>query len=405
MAISTSGDTDLDRPVAVHPLTFLDEGDEVTVGRADIDAYCVLPADGAELLRRLAEGMSPRAAAAWYADNYGEPVDVVEFVEAMRELEFLAEDGKVAVDSGPVRWQRLGAAVFSPAAWICYGALIVAAVVVSVREPSLAPHYRNLFFTDYMLVLELGLTLGQLPFIIFHEGAHALAGRRLGLRTKMRIGRRLYFVVVETSLDGLVTVPRARRYLPMLAGMFADVVACAVLTLLAALVRHDGVEPQFGRVCLALAFACVLRFVWQFYLYLQTDVYHVISTVLGCVDLQKTAREMISNRIGRLFGREPVDETAWHHRDRAVARWYSWLLFGGYAVLLGTLALVGLPSAIRIFGTVFGRLVAADTSGWTEVADSIVFLALTVAQFAVPAVLALRERARRKRSKLTHVID
>ncbi|HEY0808196.1 MAG TPA: hypothetical protein VGD84_24225 [Pseudonocardiaceae bacterium] len=30
---------DLDRPLRLHPLTFLEEGEEVTVGRADIDSY------------------------------------------------------------------------------------------------------------------------------------------------------------------------------------------------------------------------------------------------------------------------------------------------------------------------------------------------------------------------------
>jgi hypothetical protein len=33
-----------DRPVPLHSLVFLDEGSEVTVGRADVDGYFVLPA-------------------------------------------------------------------------------------------------------------------------------------------------------------------------------------------------------------------------------------------------------------------------------------------------------------------------------------------------------------------------
>jgi hypothetical protein len=39
-----------DRPVFLHSLIFLDEGQEVTVGRADVDGYAVLPAEGADLL-------------------------------------------------------------------------------------------------------------------------------------------------------------------------------------------------------------------------------------------------------------------------------------------------------------------------------------------------------------------
>ena len=47
---------DLDQPLRLHPLTYLDEGDEVTVGRADINSFGLFPADGAALLRRLEEG-------------------------------------------------------------------------------------------------------------------------------------------------------------------------------------------------------------------------------------------------------------------------------------------------------------------------------------------------------------
>jgi hypothetical protein len=48
-----------DRPVLLHSLVLLDEGSEVTVGRADVDGYVVLPAEGAGLLRRLEEGLTP----------------------------------------------------------------------------------------------------------------------------------------------------------------------------------------------------------------------------------------------------------------------------------------------------------------------------------------------------------
>ncbi len=97
------------------------------------------------------------------------------------------------------------------------------------RDHALIPQYRNLFFTSYISVISLVLYFGQFPFIVLHETFHALAGRRLGLRTRLGFGRRLYFVVVETTMDGLVSVPRRKRYLPILVGMLADLLVIAVL--------------------------------------------------------------------------------------------------------------------------------------------------------------------------------
>jgi hypothetical protein len=215
---------DPDRPLAIHALTFLDEGEDVTVGRADTNTYAVLPADGAALLRQLQAGLSPREGKRWYAEHYGEDVDIDEFLDVLDELDLLVKNGEQATVDGPVRWQRLGRAMFSPVAWVCYVLLVAAAVVAFVRWPDVAPRYQNLFFSQYLVVLELGVFLGQMPLILIHESFHALAGRRLGLHSRLSVGRRFYFMVFETSLDGLVVVPRRGRYLPILAGMLADAV-------------------------------------------------------------------------------------------------------------------------------------------------------------------------------------
>jgi len=86
-----------------------------------------------------------------------------------------------------------------------------------VRHPQLAPSYRNMFFTNYLVAVELVAFLGQVPLLLLHEAAHTLAGRRLGLPTRLAVGRRLYYVVFLTTMDSLVSVPRRSRYLPMLA--------------------------------------------------------------------------------------------------------------------------------------------------------------------------------------------
>jgi hypothetical protein len=400
---------DLDRPVVLHALTFLDEGEEWTVGRPDTDEYCVLPADGAALLKELAGGSAPSAAARWYAETYGETVDMAEFLAAMDELEFIAPEGQAPVGgSGPVRWQRLGRAVFSVPAWIGYAALLGAAGTAMARHHELVPHYQNLFFTRYLTVVLLVGFFGQFPLILLHESFHILAGRRLGLRSRLGIGRRLYFVVVETSMPGLVAVPRRKRYLPILAGMLADLLVIAALTLLAgATLRPDGSLPLFGATCLAMAFAVVPRFLWQFYFYLQTDLYLVVVTVLGCVDLQRTARRTVANRVNRLLGRldKVADESRWHPRDRAVARWYSWLLVAGYGFSTGTLLVIGLPTVWKAFSTAWHHLDA----GLVAVADSLVFVVITLGQLVFAGVLALRQRRQRRQRQAaatpTHVID
>jgi hypothetical protein len=68
----------------------------------------------------------------------------------------------------------------------------------------------------------------------------------------------------------------------------------------------------------------------------------LVTTVLGCLDLHATSRELLANRINRVLGRTNrlVDETRWHPRDRQVARWYTPLYVARYGLMIMLLVTV-----------------------------------------------------------------
>jgi hypothetical protein len=392
---------DLDRVLVLPTLTYLPDGDEVTVGRPGLDLYAVLPADGAALLQRLADGSGVRAAADWYAETFGEPVDIEDFVRALDDLGFLGAD-PAEQTSSPVRFRRLGEIVFGPAAWCLYAALLITAAVFLLQRPGLRPSYRQLFFSPSVMVIEFTLFLGQVPGVALHESFHALAGRRLGLRSRLRVGHRLYYLVVETAMDGLTGVPRGRRYLPILAGMLADGLWFSLLTLTAA--ATSGPAGPVGAVagaCLALAFATLLRFVWQFQFYLRTDLYALVQTTLGLNDLHGAGwfrLRRAGNRIRAAFsGRPapPADASGWSERELWHAGWYGPLMVAGYAVSALSLVLVVVPTMVKGVGMVAGRLVPPHHAGVGGLADSSAFLAMNLAQLVLVVELSRRARTAR----------
>ncbi|MGW7455642.1 hypothetical protein [Streptomyces sp. NPDC054787] len=397
-----------DTPLALHPLVYVEDGGEVTIGRRDTDSYAIFPPDGAELVRRLQEGATPAQAADWYEQAYGERADVADVVEALRELGFVRDgDDEPAGPPEPVRWQRLGRAVFSPAAWVCYAAITAWAVVLVVRTPDLVPVPGDLLFSDYYSLINLVLLVVAVPLIAIHEIFHALAGRRLGIRSRTRMSYRFYFLVVETSLDGLVAVERRKRYLPIVAGMVADVVLISLVIILASLTGGPGGSSTLvGRVCLAVAFAALIRLLWQFFLYLRTDVYVLVNTVLGCVDLHTTSVRLLRNRFNRLLRRPGrlVDESLMHPVDLRVGRWYSWLILVGYTLSLSTFLLGLGPVFLQMIRSSLDRFGDGHDASLLQLLDAVLFLALTFTQVGLALGLAVRERVRNRRSRLHHVI-
>jgi hypothetical protein len=237
------------------------------------------------------------------------------------------------------------------------------------------------------------MLLGMIPLSALHELFHVLAGRRLGLPTRLAVSNRLTFVVFETRLNGLHSVPRSRRYLPLLAGMLGDVLIVCLLGVVADLTRGgDGSLSLGGRYCLALAFTTVTRIGWQFLLYLRTDLSYVLATALNCHDLHDASKAMLVNRVWRLLGKphRQVDEEQWTRTDRRIGTWYGVVIGTGLCAGLSLTAFVSVP-VLFIYLT---RAVENISLGYrTELFwDSLLSVSLMIVQFALPGYLARRKR-------------
>jgi hypothetical protein len=387
-----------DTYVRLHRLSFVDEGGEVVIGRLEIESYAVFPADAASVVRKLDEGASTRQAAAWYEQTYGEVADIDDLVGMLYELEFVRLDAEAGNgDPAPLRWTLLARALFSAPAWIGYALLVGAGIALMVRTPDLRPSVSHIFFSSSLAVVTLTLAFAQFAGIALHEGYHVLAGRRLGLPARLSIGRRLYFVVVQTTLTGLMSVPRRKRILPFCAGLLADALYVSLLVCIAALdQRLGGSLDVVGRLALALAYSTLLRVLWQFMVFMETDLYHVIATALYCPDLHRMTRKYIGAQTRRVLRRsrsEVSEEAALSARDRVIVRWYAPVVFFGGLIAVASMCIGTIPIVYGLLHRVYLAVVGGspmDARFW----DGTVVGVATTAQLAMALVMFIRSRGR-----------
>lgn len=388
-----------DTRLRIHRLTMVPDVNGIMVGRPDIASYAVFPPEGAQALRMLDSGVSLEAVGDWWAQTCGEALDLDDFHETLQELKFVRPEGEPVTELS-VRWQRLGRAVFSMPAWACYVIVLAAGLTAMFRHPGLRPSYRDLFFTHYLSLIPVALMATSIPCILVHESFHALAGRRLGLPSNLSIGRRLYYIVAETNLDTLFSVPRRRRYLPFLAGMLADGLLVAIFVLIAAELQGRHAPPWLAGLCLLIAFSSVMRLVWQLLFYLETDLYFVMSHALGCSDLQNATRFHIRTQLRKLTRRPmPQPDAEWSDRDRLVARWYAPVIMLGYAFSLGSLVWAGIPTTVRLWSTLVERL-------WTHtslesILDAVSFVLLSTLNWGLLAYISRRDRRHARRTQIS----
>jgi hypothetical protein len=382
----------MSQQLALHPLSFVEQGEDVVVGRVDTGSYAVLPTDGAELLRRLSDGLTLDEAAEWYQATYDEAVDMDEFVEALTDLGFVS-DGTMPVEAAAPRFQRLGIILFSAPAFLGYAILAVCWLALVGRHADLRPHPGQVFFSNSLLLVQATLFLSQIPLLFLHEGFHVLAGQRLGLRSKLNVSNRYGYLVFETQSNGLLSVPRRKRYLPFLAGMVLDVVMVSLFALIAEATRHpDGSLSMLGKACLAIGFSVVLRIAWQFQLYLQTDLYYVFSTLLNCHDLHVASMAIAKNRLWRMLGWRDrlVDEDQWTARDRKVGSWYGTLLVFGLVAAIALTAFGSIPIAISYIETTYRHLTSGNLNA--EFWDAVLSVSINTTEFTAVFFLSRRKR-------------
>jgi putative peptide zinc metalloprotease protein len=261
--------------------------------------------------------------------------------------------------------------------------------------PAYRPDSDDLYFLSSPVFSLGALAVWAMLSTAGHEVAHWLAARAQGVPARFSIGRRLYFLVFETDLSQLWGLPRRRRFAPLLAGLAYDTVILSGL-LAVQLISSDELVD---RVAAALVAVEVSGILFQFLVFLRTDLYAVLVMLFGCRDLWRVNSLELRRIFGRLDKQQAAELAKAHPRDRRVATWFRWLSIAGLAAAAGYLVAFFLPALWTLLRWITESLsTAAPTTGrfW----QSVVFAALALTPLALLIGVATRERiSRRHRTK------
>src|SRR5580698_3875700 len=145
--------------VVLNQITYQEEGSDVIVGRVDTGVFVAIPAEAREILDLLSQGMSIGQVSDFYQEKYGEIPDLEEFLTLLEGKGLISQAGEkpgtAAVAAAKTRKlnyhfsnfpQNVAKVLFGKAAIIAYGALILAATVETLANPSIRPRVSSLYF-------------------------------------------------------------------------------------------------------------------------------------------------------------------------------------------------------------------------------------------------------------------
>lgn len=420
-----------DQTYYVIPLSVQREGAAYYVGNAELGEFYEFPEEGLRIVERLQAGDSVGAikralgaradADAGGGENAGatdakidgtqsdagETVDVDDFVAQLREIGFILppqerDAYQRRVDESAAGDRRLSfrantalaRALFSPATLVAYLGVLAYAGYSAWLDPRLRPNLQA-FYLEQHLTLTLVALLG-LYFIttMLHELGHMLAAARYGVHSRLGIGNRLWDLVAEADLTGILSLPRRRRYLPLLAGMMVDVLNIALLSLAVGWLLDRGGNAFVVQLLQALVLQLLITISWQFNIFLRTDFYYVACNYFGHPDLDQQARLYLRDRMHRYSGGRlgaAAAPGALVPRNLGVLRAFSLLWVAGRVSALALLAFVLIPTLSRYLVRAYDTF-ASPAATRAAALDATAFAAISVALFAAGMYLWLRRR-------------
>jgi len=401
-----------DSIVAVRPFTRQREGEEVVIGSPETGLFLALPLKAVELLDLLALGKSVGEVSDLYFEDTGETPDLEDLLHHLEtkgivepQLAGLAgeeqsrrpvRERKYHFSSFP---QSIASLLFGRLALTCVAALIALALAAILRDHSLMPVPMDLVFYQQRALSWTLLTLFTYFGIFLHEMAHLVAARSVGVNSRMGISHRLWYLVAETDLTGLWSVPKKQRYLPLMAGMILDaaIASLLVLSLFAERQHFFYISPLALRLFRAMAFTNLMRILWEFFLFVRTDLYFVVVTYLNCKNLLVDTRAFLRNQVARVTPRiSAVDQSGIPPTERRAIRTYAALYLAGRAWAFVTLFWVTIPVCLGYWGSLvpaFRVGYAANPSDFLDaLTASMYFLIPTMAGFVFWAGALIRPK-------------
>ncbi|HTI81053.1 MAG TPA: hypothetical protein VL614_11450 [Acetobacteraceae bacterium] len=387
----------------VIPLSVQKDGDEYLVGNAELGDFYQFPEQAIKILNMLMSGLTASAIQSRLHDEYHETVDVDGFVEQLTSIGFIypgserakvqehldavARDSRRTFNVSP----SIAQAIFSTPAMTAYCAMVAYAVVSAILDPRLRIDFNAFYIERYRTPFLLFVLSLALVHVSFHELSHMLAAARHGIKSKYGLSNRLWMIVAESDLTGILTLPRSQRYFPMLAGLMADMLWASLLTILIKILLTVGADTFAVQLVQALVLDIIISMRWQFNIFIKTDIYFVVCNYFRHPDLDGDARRYLGNLLHRVtLGRYGMAATGGFQSLMAVRVFSAIWILGR---IMSALVLFGvfLPTMARYIISAVQLLMGPPVSIWIVV-DTLTYVAIMLSMIGVGMYVWLKQR-------------
>lgn len=183
--------------------------------------------------------------------------------------------------------------LLTPPLLFIYALLLLPAILGLLLRPDLWPVHHDFFWHPRFSVAFLSMFVVSWFLAVGHELAHYLTAAAFGVKGHFSISNRLSFLVLETEYPNIYGIERWKRTSVYLAGLIFDLVIIGFIHTLLILPTDMPVTLiLFLKQVLLIQWLGVL---WQFLLYMRTDIYFVVREFFEVENLFTHAQQKLAS--------------------------------------------------------------------------------------------------------------
>ena len=274
-------------------------------------------------------------------------INVASFVEDLIEMNLvLSVDGfnipspQKSHHPDNFKWipPRIGKFFFNKITIKLYFLIIGLNIGLLIYKPSLFPIINDVFLFDSMLLNVISLMIITMFLVLAHEFGHILSIRAHNFPTNLEMGSRLFFIVFETDMTHAWRLEPKERNTLFLSGIYID-----SLLLLVALIPQIILQPGSFIIdlCAFIALDIMIRILYQFGVYMKTDLYFVLETLTGVYNLMDRGRCWLKS-IKKAVSKAPFSLP----KEQPTVKWYASFYVIGIGLTFSILVSYVIPTLV-----------------------------------------------------------
>lgn len=297
--------------------------------------------------------------------------------------------------------------VFSIQAMVVYFIILAIGIALIINNPSrYFPRSQDVFWNPSISVSLLTLFAISLVMLFKHELAHLLSALEFGIKGKIYLSRRMFYLVAETNIKDIYKLPLKKRLIIYLSGIASDGVVFGICMILVHLASMEvlGFSSLFILFIKQITYVSWISILWQFRFFMKTDIYAIFEDISGCDELLDLAKAKIMYWFYKLlkslsfhfkmkylkykeFCRNEIFIEAKH-----ILSWYTIFVFAGILISIIQFIFYDIPITITVLGEGFSKIIEGiQFSSSASFFDGIILLFLQLIYWGLFVYILLKE--------------